>query len=273
VSEGITDYYADLAQLRGGIIDTPGFYAATTQKMSEVAQAPAFALEDASLEAWIKPQDGTDALYYPKGSLAGFLLDVMIRDASDNKRSLDTVMRELYQTTYKQGRGFTADDWWGAVRRAANGRSFDEFSRRYVDGRDPFPWEEQLRVIGLRLQPDSAPRLGVSVRPDQSGGARIDQIVSGGAAATGGLQVGDVIVSVGERSALAMFFGDGFRSMYAGKPVGTMVPMAIRRGEASQTIQVPLRYGAAAPRLAEDPAASPRAVRLRNGLLRGLTDR
>jgi predicted metalloprotease with PDZ domain len=273
VSEGITDYYADLAQLRGGIIDTPGFYAATTQKLSEVAQAPAFALEDASLEAWIKPQDGTDALYYPKGSLAGFLLDVMIRDASDNKRSLDTVMRELYQTTYKQGRGFTADDWWGAVRRAANGRSFDEFSRRYVDGRDPFPWEEQLRVIGLRLQPDSTPRLGVSVRPDQGGGARIDQIVPGGAAATGGLQVGDVIVSVGERSALAMFFGDGFRSMYAGKPVGTMVPVAIRRGEASQTIQVPLRYGAAAPRLAEDPAASPRAVRLRNGLLRGLTDR
>jgi predicted metalloprotease with PDZ domain len=273
VSEGITDYYADLALVRGGIIDTPGFYAATSEKLNEIAQAPPFALEDASLNAWIKVRDGTDALYYPKGSLAGFLLDVMIRDASNNKHSLDTVMRELYQTTYKAGRGFTSEDWWGAVRRAANGRSFDEFARRYVDGRDPYPWEEQLRVIGLRLQPDSIPRMGVSIRPDATGGARVDQLVPGGAAATSGIQVGDVIVSVGNRPAMETFFGGGFRAMYGDKPPGTMVPVVVRRAESTQTIQVPLRFGAAAPKLVEDPGASPRAVRLRNGLLRGLTDR
>ena len=37
VSEGITDYYADLAEVRGGVIDEKGFYAATAAKMREVA--------------------------------------------------------------------------------------------------------------------------------------------------------------------------------------------------------------------------------------------
>ena len=56
--------------------------------------APAVALEDASLSTWIHPTDGTGYLYYPKGSLAGFLLDLYIRDASDNAAGLDAVMRD-----------------------------------------------------------------------------------------------------------------------------------------------------------------------------------
>jgi predicted metalloprotease with PDZ domain len=272
VSEGITDYYADLALVRGGVIDTPGFYGLTGGKIGEIASAPPFALEDASLNAWIKVRDGTDALYYPKGSLAGFLLDIMIRDASDNKRSLDTVMRELYQTTYKSGRGFTGDEWWGAIRRASNGRSYDEFARRYVDGRDPYPWDQQLRAIGLRIQADSMPRLGVSTRPEPTGGARIMELVPGSAATAAGLKEGDVVLTIGGKSALEMFYAGGFRAMYGGKPAGTSIPIAIKRGEESLTVQASLRFGAAAPRIAEDPAASPRAVRLRNGLLRGTTE-
>src|SRR5207247_457111 len=78
-------------------------------------------LEDASLSTWVHPVDGTGYIYYPKGSLAGFMLDIMIRDASDNRQSLDNVMRELYTTAYKQGRGFTREAWWSAVSRAARG--------------------------------------------------------------------------------------------------------------------------------------------------------
>jgi len=39
VSEGITDYYADLALVRGGVIDTKGFYAATSGKISRMTGA------------------------------------------------------------------------------------------------------------------------------------------------------------------------------------------------------------------------------------------
>jgi predicted metalloprotease with PDZ domain len=273
VSEGVTDYYADLALVRGGVVDAPGFYEMVSENMAQIAGAPAFAVEDASLEAWIKPRDGTDALYYPKGSLAGFLLDIMIRDASNNRSSLDSVMRELYRTTYKQGRGFTADDWWGAVRRASNGRSYDDFARRYIDGREPYPWEETLKVIGLRMQPDSVPRMGIALQVEPAGGVKVTQVVPNGAAAAAGMQAGDVVVAVNDRPSIEVFFGGGFRTMYGTQPTGTMIPVSVKRGEQTLTLQVPLRFGAAAAKVVEDPSAPARAVRLRNGLLHGTTDR
>src|SRR5262249_31383127 len=36
VSEGITDYYADLAEVRGGVVNDHGFYALTAEKINEV---------------------------------------------------------------------------------------------------------------------------------------------------------------------------------------------------------------------------------------------
>ena len=45
--------------------------------------------------------------YYDKGSALGALLDIAIRHETNNKRSLDDVMRTLYNTYYKQKkRGF-----------------------------------------------------------------------------------------------------------------------------------------------------------------------
>jgi hypothetical protein len=70
-----------------------------------------------------------------------------------------------------------------------------------------------------------------------------------------------------------MFFAGGFGTMYGTKAAGTPIPVVIKRDSATVTVQVPLRFGPAPPTLVEDPAASPRAVRLRNGILRGATDK
>ena len=186
VSEGITDYYADLAILRGGITTPEMFLGQTEDKIAKVTEAPPTALEDASLSTWIHPIDGTEYLYYPKGSLAGFMLDVMIRDASDNRQSLDDVMRQLYRSTYKAGRGFTAADWWRAVSKAAGGKSFDEFSQKYVDGREPYPWDQVLPLAGLRVAQDTVreARLGIGTTLDSTGRVTVATVEPGGAART-----------------------------------------------------------------------------------------
>jgi predicted metalloprotease with PDZ domain len=274
VSEGITDYYADLAEVRGGTTDVAGFYALTAGKIAEIENTVPFALEDASLNAWIHPKDGTEQSYYPKGSLAGLLLDIYIRDASDGRHSLDDVMRELYASTYKTGqRGFTAADWWGAVSRAANGRSFDGFQARYVDGREPYPWPEALRTIGLRIAPDSAPRLGVASALDSTGAVRVTEVAPGSAAARAGVQPGDQLVSVGEIPVTDVFFSNRFRQVYGRRPAGSALPLVIRRGGSTMTLNATLAYARSQSRITEDPAAPPRAVRLRNGILRGTTER
>jgi predicted metalloprotease with PDZ domain len=273
VSEGITDYYADLAEVRSGLVDNAGFYALTAGKIGEIAATIPFALEDASLNTWIHPRDGTEYGYYPKGSLAGLMLDITIRDASDNKRSLDTVMRELYESTYKKGKGFTRDDWWGAVRRAANERSFDEFQRLYVDGREPYPWEKMLGTIGLRFVADSEPRIGVSTANDPAGAVVVMQVAPGSSAAAAGVRAGDVLLKAGDVDVADAEFGAKFRLRYAGKPSGSPVVIVVKRGTEMVSLKAALAYTPSAPRIAEDPAASAKAVRLREGILRGLVRR
>jgi predicted metalloprotease with PDZ domain len=273
VSEGITDYYADLAEVRGGVIDAAGFYKLTAEKIAEINNTVPFALEDASLNTWIHPKDGTGYSYYPKGSLAGFLLDIMIRDATDNARSLDTVMRELYQTTYKKGRGFTREDFWGSIRKATGGLSFDDFERMYVDGREPYPWDTALKTIGLRLVPDSTPYIGVSTGTDAAGAVRIMQIQRDSPAEHAGVKIGDELLSIGDLAVADNEFGPKFRLRYAGRATGTPLAIVVKRGTESVSLPGLLGYTNNDPRLAEDPNATPKQVRLRNGILRGLNVR
>lgn len=270
VSEGITDYYADIAQVRGGIIDSAEFLTLVTGKRGEVQQAPDIALEDASLNSWVRPTDGTHYIYYPKGSLAGFLLDVMIRDASDNARSLDTVMREVYQSTFKAGRGFTAQDWWGAVTRAAGGRSFADFNARFVDGREPFPWATVLPLAGLRLNVDSLrePWIGVSTNVD-SGGVMVMDVERDGAAQVAGVQVGDYLVRIGDINVSDPDFGARYRARYA-RSEGQTLPLVVRRGGEERTLNLPVRNRLrTVETIVFDRNASPKAIRVRSGILRG----
>jgi predicted metalloprotease with PDZ domain len=238
-----------------------------------VDAVPPVALEDASLSTWIHPQDETGYLYYPKGALAGFLLDIMIRDASNNARSLDTVMRELYTADYKQGRGFTSAEWWAAVSRAAGGRSFADFAARDVDGRDPFPYAQVLPLAGLRLHTDTArvPRLGVSTDGDSTG-VRVTGIVPGGVAARAGIQVGDQIVRIGEVVVSGSDFGPAYRERYGTAAEGTPIVIVVRRNGQEVTLNGSVHFVEVTnTTIVPDPNATPKAVRIRTGILRGTT--
>ena len=272
VSEGITDYYADLAEVRGGVVDAKGFYALTASKINEVRNVSPVALEDASLNTWVHPVDGTGYIYYPKGSLAGFMLDILIRDASDNRRSLDDVMRELYQAAYKRGRGFTGTEWWTAVSSAAGGKSFASFNAKYIDGREPFPWDSVLTLAGLRAFQEQIPRLGIMTQGDPQG-IQVMNVDANGAASAAGVRAGDYLISVGDIAVEDQTFGAKMRAKYASMPEGTPIPIKVRRGTETITLQGKLKFGAGDLGIDTDPRASAKAVRIREGILKGVVDR
>jgi predicted metalloprotease with PDZ domain len=272
VSEGITDYYADLALLRGGVIDSTVFLNVTVGKLAEIADAPPVALEDASLSTWIHPADGTHTIYYPKGSLAGLLLDVLIRDGSENRRSLDDVLRELYRTTYKSGRGFSDQEWWNAVAAAA-GRPFADFHRKYVDGREPFPWASVAPLAGLRYVADTIrePRLGIATVSD-SGAETVASVAPGSSAEAAGILPGDELVSIGPIK-VDRGFGVAFRTLFR-RRIGETAPVVVRRGGKELTLSLMVQEATRVEeRLDFDRRASFKALRIRAGLLRGTTER
>jgi predicted metalloprotease with PDZ domain len=271
ISEGITDYYADLAQVRGAQIKKEDFYELTRTKMADVSVLPPTSLEDASLSSWIHPRDGTEYVYYPKGSLAGFLLDIQIRDASDNRASLDDVMRDLYNTTWKRGQGFTDAEWWATVSKFAGGKSFEDFRRRYVQGRESYPYESVLPLAGLMVKQDSTrePRIGVQTIEDSTG-VRVLEVVPGSSGAEAGVLPGDYLISVGDVSVTDPNFGALFRPKYANAAEGSPITIRVRRAGAERTLAGKLRFVPnVVTTLVEDPAASPKARAIREGLLNG----
>ena len=272
VSEGITDYYADLAEVRGGVVNDHGFYALTAEKINEVMNAPPVSLEDASLSTWVHPVDGTGYLYYPKGSLAGLMLDIAIRDASDNKHSLDDVMRSLYQSAYKRGKGFTSADWWAAVSAAAGGKSFAGFSARFIDGRDAFPWDSILPLAGMRARQERVPRLGVSTQPDPNG-VLIAMVADGSSAAAAGVRPGDYLISVGDVSVEDQQFGAKLRARYGASAEGSPLPIKVKRGTETLTLPGKLQFAAGDVVVEALPGASGKALRIHDGILTGRTDK
>ncbi|MBI1723689.1 MAG: M61 family metallopeptidase, partial [Gemmatimonadetes bacterium] len=94
-SEGVTDYYGDVALARGGLFSVDRFIAGVNDNIREVDDAREIvAAEDASLNTWTHPTYVDESqYYYPKGSLLGLMLDIQIREGTNNQHSLDDVMR------------------------------------------------------------------------------------------------------------------------------------------------------------------------------------
>lgn len=273
VSEGFSDYYADLALVRGGAADSAAFLQDTYRHLQTVLNAPPASVEDASLSVWIHPTDGTDYLYYDKGSVLGLLLDVLIRDVSDNHGSLDDAMRALYQSTYLKGRGFTNDEFWAEVSRAAGGRSFDDFYRRYVDGRDSLPLDSILSLAGMHFATRSfrAPRLGISTNGG-SFGSRVTNVQPEGSYAAGGGLVGDTLLFLGGVDVRQDLNFDEFRRRWTDSDQPTL-PVVIHRGGQELTLQAPVRLVEwHVSELRYDTGAAPKAARIRSGILQGTTD-
>jgi C-terminal processing protease CtpA/Prc len=123
------------------------------------------------------------------------------------------------------------------------------------------------------LVPDSTPRIGVATGADPAGAIRVINVDPGSTAALAGVKSGDELVSVGEVLVNDADFGPKFRLRYAGRPTGSPLPIVVKRGTQSLTLNGSLVYAPNAPRISEDPAATPKAIRVRNGILRGTLDK
>ena len=159
-SEGLTVYYEYLVVKRAGI--------STEQEMLEALRNNILAyeskpgrffqtLEEASYETWsegpfgrVNEEVNKTISYYDKGPVVGFMMDMKIRKLTENKKSLDDVMRYLYKEIYqKQKRGFTEDELLKSFQSTAQSAMSDEFA--YISTTTPLSYPEYFNTAGLSI--------------------------------------------------------------------------------------------------------------------------
>jgi predicted metalloprotease with PDZ domain len=274
-SEGVTDYYADLTNLRSGLWTDDTFLHNAMTDIQQVEQAPEpWSEEDGSVATWINEVFvNSSQLYYPKGALTGMLLDVAIRDATGNVHSLDDVMRALYARYYQRGKGFTTEQLLSLLREFGM-PDVDGFYQRYINGRDPLPYETVLPKAGISVEKTvtSVPFLGV-VAPLSDDGKWVVQLVEPGSAAqVAGVAPGDALVKIGEIDAQgAQDWSAAFRRRYQGQ-AGAPLIITVQRG--NQTMPLATRvqeHSSTAFSLSRSATPTTKQTKIWQGLATGTT--
>ncbi|MGB6241657.1 MAG: PDZ domain-containing protein [Castellaniella sp.] len=210
VFEGFTSYYDDLMLLRAGVIDEPAYLKILARTLDQVLRGGGRlkqSVADSSFDAWTRyykqDENSPNALvsYYTKGSLVALGLDLEIRHRSGQSRSLDDVMRLLwdrYGRDFYQGRPQgVPEDALPALILEATGVDVSRFLQQYAEGCADVPLKEALARDGIALtaEPEHArPALGVRSKAEQHG-LRLTTVYEGGSAHQAGLSAGDLLIA------------------------------------------------------------------------------
>ncbi|HKO03517.1 MAG TPA: PDZ domain-containing protein, partial [Candidatus Acidoferrales bacterium] len=205
-AEGVTSTVASYTMLRSGLWTRDLFYRDLASQIAELSSRPARrfqSVEDSSLAAWLEKYPGyhgrdSSISYYNKGQLLGLCLDILLREATENRESLDTLLRAMNRR-YAQQHKFYADT--AAIQSLAEelaGRDLSDFFRRYVAGTDDVPFEEIFARGGLKLQTEERTTSdpGFRVRRAGAAGVQVTEVTPGGPADRAGLLRGDTILAV-----------------------------------------------------------------------------
>ncbi|GHD58265.1 M61 family metallopeptidase [Jeongeupia chitinilytica] len=254
--EGITSYYDDLMLLRAGILTPQQYLDLLAQTLTGVERTPGRrqqTLEEASLDAWVKyyrqDENSPNALvsYYTKGALAALCLDLTIRQRTGGVRSLDDVMRALWQRFGRdfdrQGLG-VGETEWEAVASEVSGVDLKAFFDQVLRSTGELPVADLLDAFGVDVQQRpplggsdkggwrsgtivAGVSIGARIAADPAG-IKLTQVFDDGPAREAGLAAGDVLIAFdGLRTSAS-----NLDSALSGYPVGSkLVVHAFRRDE------------------------------------------
>jgi predicted metalloprotease with PDZ domain len=249
--EGLTSTWEVMALRRAGLVTPQRFLEIWAERCTQLLRTPGrlrMSLSQASFDAWIKhyrPDESTQnttVSYYLKGSIVGFLLDLELRRRSGGERSLDDLVRVLFEK-HGDAPGLPEDGVEKAAIELLGGEpAFHDWFQRSVHSTQELQLEEALSGVGLDVlqhpaknaddkggaqetrsdaPPLAQPRgwLGATLR-DRSGALEVTSVAEGSPAQLSGLAAGDELVAC-----------DGFRADLKSR---------ISRAQPGQTIRLSL---------------------------------
>ena len=203
--EGTTSYYDLIIPLRAGIYNTQTYLNYLSKEITRYLMTPGRKvqpLSESSFDAWIKlyrpdANSGNSQIsYYLKGEMVSLLLDLLIRVHHENKRSLDDVMRQMWQQFGKAEIGYTPEQLEEVIESVA-GMDLGDFFKRYLHGLEDLPFNQYLQHFGLQLveEKNEAPYLGVRIN-SENGREIIKFVEADSPAQKAGIDAGDELLAI-----------------------------------------------------------------------------
>ncbi len=242
--EGITSYYDDLALVRSGRIDAKGYLEALAETVTKVLRNPGRlkqTVAESSFDAWTKfykqDENAPNAIvsYYGKGAMTALALDLTIRRDTSGERSLDDVMRALWERYGRPGLG-VPERGIESLAAEVTGLDLDGFFARALDSTEDLDLPALLTTVGvaMRLRParkakdfgnvaDDFERLepvsDLGIRLSSGGEAKIAAVLEDRPAQHAGLAPGDVLVAIDGLRVDGGSAGKRLRALPIGRPV------------------------------------------------------
>ncbi len=242
VSEGFTSYYQHDILRRAGFIDE-------TKMLSQIGYAintiensfgnKVQSVSEASWDAWIKhyrPNENSHnatVSYYTKGGVIANVLNMLIIGESKGEKSLDDVMRMLYNETYlAKKRGFTDEEFKKACEKVS-GKDLTEFFDNYIYGTKTIDYQKFFEYINMEAgfvqTQKNKPWLGLTMTNNT-----VDKIERESGAYVHGVYIDDLIIQIDQKDFTTV--EDALKN----KNIGEKVSITLLRDGIQRNYEVPI---------------------------------
>lgn len=209
--EGITSYYDDLFLVRSGLITGEQYFTTLSKTITNVLKGKGRlkqSVAESSFDAWTKyyrqDENAPNAIvsYYTKGSLVALGLDLTIREATKNKKTLDDVMRYVWQNYgkafySKKGGVGIAEEAMLALFEEISGVKLGHYFANYIYGTKDVPLAKLLKSSGIDYTEKKETQASLGIRTSaQKELCKITHVYEDGAAYLAGVSAGDTLLSI-----------------------------------------------------------------------------
>ena len=177
--KGVTHYFAYLTLLRAGLWKSQEFL----EQLTGTKQTP--------------------IAIHQRGAHLGLLLDLRLRELTNNQKSLDGFLRHLNENFGKKNQPYGANGILEQLNAYTGGTNpFNEFYDRYVVKEEDLPMDDVLAFAGLKSEEQTVQRSAFSMKVASglNGHVQVASVVSDTPEAKAGLLVGDLILTVDSKN-------------------------------------------------------------------------
>lgn len=211
ITEGFTTYYGELMLHRSSVWTQKEWIDEMNDILNKHLDAPGkefMTLTESSFISWVNgyhaegiPQQKIS--FYHKGALVAMLLDLKLREKTEHRQSLDSLMKRLWEDYKKPGyTGYTRQTILNHLKEMGFAEA-EEFYLDFISGQKDVLQALQAILPAAGLQLEQVPlesfvrsRLGLKLTPNPDGTAVVAGIIPGSPGWDTSLHVGDTLLTV-----------------------------------------------------------------------------